>query len=178
METTMKQTHTILALFVAVLAFPMAAAGQDEQASAGAASKDQAIDNIVVVGQKSLAELRREVVKAEEGFYSVFNELNDEKDYDVRCFYESPTGSHLKNHVCRARFVTKAYSQHAVRAEDANIDCRQPGIANGVDQVRRSANPIYDETRGKRQQLKLRFLNENLNGCFSRKQPFALLENH
>ena len=116
METTMKQTHTILALFVAVLAFPMAAAGQDEQASAGAASKDQAIDNIVVVGQKSLAELRREVVKAEEGFYSVFNKLNDEKDYDVRCFYESPTGTHLKNHVCRARFVTKAYSQHASRS--------------------------------------------------------------
>jgi hypothetical protein len=116
METVMKQTHTILALFVAVLAFPMAAAGKDDGASTGAASKTAAIDNIVVVGQKSLAELRREVVKAEEGFYSVFNELNDEKDYDVRCFYESPTGSHLKNHVCRARFVTKAYSQHASRS--------------------------------------------------------------
>ena len=110
----MKQTHTLLALFVAVLAFPMAAAGQP--ASTGTASKTAAIDNIVVVGQKSLAELRREVVKAEEDFYSVFNKLNDEKDYNVRCFYESPTGTHLKNHVCRARFVTKAYSQHASRS--------------------------------------------------------------
>jgi len=80
METTMKQTHMILALFGAVLAFPMAAAGQNEQASAGAASKTAAIDNIVVVGEKSLAELRREVVRA------------------------------------RARFVTKAYSQHASRS--------------------------------------------------------------
>ena len=110
----MKQTHTILALFVAVLALPMAAVGQP--ASTGKASKTEAIDNIVVVGQKSLAELRREVVKAEEDFYSVFNKFNDEKDYNVRCFYESPTGTHLKNHVCRARFVTKAYSQHASRS--------------------------------------------------------------
>jgi hypothetical protein len=110
----MKQTHTILALFIAVLALPMAAVGQP--ASTGAASKTEAIDNIVVVGEKSLAELRREVVRAEEDFYSVFNKLNDEKDYNVRCFYESPTGTHLKNHVCRARFVTKAYSQHASRS--------------------------------------------------------------
>jgi len=110
----MKQTHTILALFVAVLALPMAAVGQP--ASTGAASKTAAIDNIVVVGEKSLAELRREVVRAEEDFYSVFNKLNDEKDYNVRCFYESPTGTHMKNHVCRARFVTKAYSQHASRS--------------------------------------------------------------
>jgi len=54
METVMKQTHTILALFVAVLALPMAAVGQP--ASTGTASKTAAIDNIVVVGQKSLAE--------------------------------------------------------------------------------------------------------------------------
>ena len=110
----MKQTHTILALFVAVLALPMAAVGQP--ASTGTASKTAAIDNIVVVGQKSLAELRREVVRAEEDFYSIFNKFNDEKDYNVRCFYESPTGTHMKNHVCRARFVTKAYSQHASRS--------------------------------------------------------------
>jgi len=84
----MKQTHTILALFVAVLALPMAAVGQP--ASTGTASKTAAIDNIVVVGQKSLAELRREVVRAEEDFYSIFNKFNDEKDYNVRCFYESP----------------------------------------------------------------------------------------
>jgi hypothetical protein len=49
METTMKQTRTILALFIAVFALPMAAIGQDEQAS-----NDEAIEDIVVVGQKSM----------------------------------------------------------------------------------------------------------------------------
>ena len=107
----MKPTRTILALFIAVLTFPILAVAQDE-----GASNDATIDDIVVVAQKSLGDLRREVVKAEEDFYSVFNKLNDERDYNVRCFYESPTGTHLKNHVCRARFVTKAYSQHASRS--------------------------------------------------------------
>ena len=126
METTMKQTRIILALFVAVLAVPMAASG--------AASNDEAIDDIVVVGQKSLSQLRKDVFEAEEDFYSVFNKLNDEKDYDVRCFYEKPTGTHIKNHVCRARFVTKAFERHARRNRN-NLS----SVAN------QNADPIFAE---------------------------------
>ena len=122
----MKQTRIILALFVAVLAFPMAASG--------AASNDEAIDDIVVVGQKSLSQLRKDVFEAEEDFYSVFNKLNDEKDYDVRCFYEKPTGTHIKNHVCRARFVTKAFERHARRNRN-NLS----SVAN------QNADPIFAE---------------------------------
>ncbi len=64
----MKQTRTILALFVAVLALPMAAVGQDDDASTWVASNDQTIDDIVVVGQKSLSQLRKDVFEAEEDF--------------------------------------------------------------------------------------------------------------
>jgi hypothetical protein len=110
METTMKQTRTILAVFIAVLALPMAAIGQDEQAS-----NDEAIEDIVVIGQKSMAQLRREVYDAEEHFYSLYNDLNEDRDYDVKCFYEKATGTNIKNHVCRARFVSKAFSSHAGR---------------------------------------------------------------
>jgi hypothetical protein len=113
METAMKPNRTTLALFVAVLALPMVALGAG--ASTGVASNNEAIDDIVVVGQKSLAAMRKDVYEAEEDFYAVFNKLNDEKDFTVRCFYENATGTHIKNHVCRARFVTKAYSAHAAR---------------------------------------------------------------
>ena len=109
----MKPNRTTLALFVTVLALPMVALG--EGVSTGVASNNEAIDNIVVVGQKSLAELRKDVFEAEEDFYAVFNKLNDEKDFTVRCHYETATGTHIKNHVCRARFVTKAFSAHAAR---------------------------------------------------------------
>jgi len=110
MEITMKPTRTILAIFAAVLTLPLMAAAQADEAT-----NDEVIDDIVVVGQKSLSTLRKEVFKAEEDFYSMFNKLNDNKDFNVRCFYENATGTHIKNHVCRARFVTKAYSSHAAR---------------------------------------------------------------
>ena len=138
MDTVMKPTIKILALFIAVLALPMTALGQDGEASSWVASNNETIDDIVVVGKKSVAELRREIYKAEENFYSVFNKLNDESDYNVRCFYESPTGSHLKNHVCRARFVTKAYSSHAARSGN-----KITRVAN------QNANPAFIEKTAK-----------------------------
>jgi hypothetical protein len=100
-------------LFLAAL--PMAAAGQDEEASTGSASNAETTDDNVVVGQKSLAELRRDAYHAEEDFYPVYNKLNDDREYSVRCRYETPTGTRVKNHVCRARFVTNAYERHARR---------------------------------------------------------------
>lgn len=101
----MKPTYTILTLFVAVLALPMTAVAQDEEA----------IDDIVVVGEKSTAALRRDVYQSEDDFYALYNKLNDDDEYDVRCFYETPTGTRMKNHVCRAAFVSNAYMKHASR---------------------------------------------------------------
>jgi len=94
----MKLTHTILALFVAVLALPMAAVGQDEEV----------IEDIVVASQKSTTALRRDLIRAEDDFYSLYNKLNDDNEYDVRCFYEAPTGVRKKYHVCRPVFFSKA----------------------------------------------------------------------
>ena len=67
METAMKPTRTILALFVAVLALPMAAVGQHEEASTVLASNDETIDDSVVVGQKSMAEMHQR----EHGFHLI-----------------------------------------------------------------------------------------------------------
>ena len=127
----MKPNRTLLALFVAVLALPMTALG--EGVSTGVASNNETIDDIVVVGQKSLSAMRKDVYEAEEDFYAVFNKFNDEKDFTVRCHYEKATGTHIKNHVCRARFVTKAFSAHAARngndlSRVANQDAN-PGFA-------------------------------------------------
>ena len=101
----MKATNKNLTLLVACLALPLAAFGQD----------DGAIDDIVVVGEKSASQLRKEVFETEEDFYALYNKYNDISEYDVRCFYETPTGTRIKNHVCRAKFVSDAYSKHAAR---------------------------------------------------------------
>lgn len=94
----MKLAHTILALSIAVLALPAVAVAQDEEA----------MDNIVVSGQKSAGAVRRDLIQAEDDFYALYNKLNDDNDYDVRCYYESPTGVRKKEHVCRPVFFSKA----------------------------------------------------------------------
>ena len=100
----MKLAHTILALFVAVFALPMAAVGQDEEA----------IDEIVVASKKPTGSLRRDLNRAEDDFYSLYNKLNDDNLYDVRCSYETPTGSRFKIQVCRPAFLTRALDRGSI----------------------------------------------------------------
>ena len=107
----MKLTHKILALLVAALALPMAAVGQEEEDSIKVASAEGAIENIVVTGQKSSAELRRELWEVEDDFYALYNKLNDSALYDVHCAREAPTGSRIKQQVCRPEFLVRALNR-------------------------------------------------------------------
>jgi len=120
----MKPTRILLAIMSVVLAAPMAALAQDTAPA----------DEIVVVSKKSLSQLRRETYEAEEDFYAIYNKLNDEKEYDVRCRYEKATGTNIKNHVCRAQFVTKAFERHARRNRN-NLS----SVAN------QTADPVLEE---------------------------------
>ena len=71
------------------------------------------VDEIVVYGDKPLFALRREVYRTEERFWDVFSELNTDDDFDVRCFYEVPSFTHIRRHVCRAQFVIDATAEEA-----------------------------------------------------------------
>ncbi len=73
----------------------------------------EAVDEIVVYGDKSLHLLRNVVLQTQENFFAVFSSFNDEDEYDIRCFYETPTGTRIRTHVCRAYFVTNATSADA-----------------------------------------------------------------
>ena len=77
---------------------------------AGEQESSESIEEIIVYGNKSLAALRREVYKAEENFFDLFNSLNQDFEYDVNCYYEAPSFTRIKRHVCRANFVVEATS--------------------------------------------------------------------
>ena len=109
----MQLTQFKATLVVAMLAIPAVCAAGNGNGAGTAQDDGEVTDEIIVKGEKSLSALRREVWDLEEDFYSRYNELNDDRDYDVKCFFETPTGTRVKNHVCRARFVTNAYSAGA-----------------------------------------------------------------
>ena len=72
-----------------------------------------AVDEIVVYGDKPLFALRREVYRTEAHFWDVFSEINTDDEFDVRCFYEVPSFTHIRRHVCRAQFVIDATAEEA-----------------------------------------------------------------
>lgn len=126
----MNSPRRAIRFFCFTVAFASGAPAQDQSATNVTPDLDEAIDEIVVVGEKSMLQLKQEVYRSEEDFFSLFSELNEDDEFDVRCFYETPSFTRIRNHVCRARFVTDAYSAAAVkfRTEGPRYPTRDPAL--------------------------------------------------
>lgn len=80
--------------------------------TAPAVEEEEVLDEVVVQGTK-LWKLREAVVDAEERFYSLYNELNKDKDFDVTCRMEAPLGTRLKKRGCHISFMEDAQAEYA-----------------------------------------------------------------
>lgn len=80
-----------------------------------AAAAESAISDLpeVVVESKWLAEMRKDIIRAEDRFLALFNELNTDDDFDVHCTIDVPTGTRLTQRVCRAQFIETAQADWA-----------------------------------------------------------------
>jgi hypothetical protein len=78
--------------------------------AASATDKPAQLDQLDVNATRTLSELRREVVAAEDRFYAEYNELNDNDDFDVKCREDARTGTRLEVRICRA-----VYQEEAIR---------------------------------------------------------------
>lgn len=59
-------------------------------------------DQVTVRGEKSLSQYRVELDRAREDIFRRFNEANAGEGTDVRCRNEQPTGSRMRQNVCRS----------------------------------------------------------------------------
>jgi len=82
-----------------------------ETASAPAATAE--VSEEVIVRGTPLWELRENVIKAEDRFYSRYNELNKVDDFDVECRWDAPTGSHVKRRGCLTRLASRVDQVYA-----------------------------------------------------------------
>jgi hypothetical protein len=96
--------------FVLMLAFASVGMCQTSQVEEAEPDSSESIEEITVYGDKPMPTLRREVYKAEGNFFDLFSSLNDHDEFDVRCYYEVPSFTHIRRHVCRANFVIEATS--------------------------------------------------------------------
>jgi hypothetical protein len=106
-RVVLKITPIQLLLLTALGASPVAAqsdvAPVDERPDASA----EAIDEITVIGQRSLRELRLEVQAARERVYDIFNSLNSDDEFDIHCRRTVRTGTRIPQRICEPQFVPR-----------------------------------------------------------------------
>lgn len=63
------------------------------------------IEEITVIGQKSLARLRLRITEKENEIYNFFNAQNSSDRMDIICSKRRPTGTHILQRECEPRFL-------------------------------------------------------------------------
>jgi hypothetical protein len=137
----------------------------------------ETIEEIVVYGHKSLVRLHRDLYKAEDAVFDLFNSLNSDDEFDIHCYKEAPTGSHIKKRVCKTNYLRDLIGEatreslssarygigesyiHPVqeikrkdellRKEMEALMVERPELANAISKAS-DAKQVYDSERQKR----------------------------
>ena len=64
-----------------------------------------AIEEIVVYGNKSLGQLRDQMHRAEIKVFDLFNSFNNDDEFNVHCRRVARIGTRIKNRVCKPNYV-------------------------------------------------------------------------
>jgi hypothetical protein len=111
------------------------------------------LEEIIVVAPRSLSSMRIEIRRAENNVVALFNAMNDEHDYDIRCRQEVSIGTHIPQRVCTPRFVdrligreTQLYLRTGVYTEPVGEIRQHQEILNEMMRTMIEENPqLRDE---------------------------------
>jgi hypothetical protein len=74
--------------------------------------EEQELDEVIVSGM-TLREMREAIVAAEQRFYDLYNELNQDDDFDIHCREHAPLGTRIKQRQCLIAFQEEAQMMYA-----------------------------------------------------------------
>lgn len=63
------------------------------------------MEEITVIGQRSIMNLRLQLDRAVDRMYAIYNEINKDDEFDIICRWEAPTGSRIDRKLCTPVFV-------------------------------------------------------------------------
>ena len=84
-------------------------AGQIDPQPKATEKKDQGqpMEEITVIGQRSLGTLRVQIDRAEDRMFDIFNKLNTDNLYDIHCRKVATTGSLIKRKTCAPEYFDR-----------------------------------------------------------------------
>ena len=95
-----------------ILCLPFFSQAQQNESSAAKEAQDLP-ESIQVIGDRSIMQLRVQMMEAEKKAYEIFNKFNDEKRFEIHCTMHNPTGSRINRQVCTTGFENEASRVHA-----------------------------------------------------------------
>lgn len=75
--------------------------------------QEETVEEITIIGQKQIFDIRKKILKAEDRVFGLFNELNEDDEYDIQCKVEAPIGSNIKRRMCLPNFYHRATADNA-----------------------------------------------------------------
>lgn len=83
-----------------------------QQSAVAAEGPQRPIEEIEVIGERSLLLLENEIREVEVQMFEIFNDLNSSDDFDVTCRNITHTGTLIPTWECDAGFMTRERSQN------------------------------------------------------------------
>lgn len=85
----------------------------DEQAPPQAINTDREIEQINVVGQRTLMSMRHQIIREEDSLHRMFNDLNEGDKFDIYCKTEANTYSYIAQRSCDPVFFSELKQANA-----------------------------------------------------------------
>ena len=128
-----------LAGLVAVLSMRVLAQADSPAAAPGVTPSAEAVEEVTVQGRKTGAQYRLEIEQAREEVFRRYNEANKGTDNDITCKDEQPTGSRMRQTVCRSEAENRAHAAAAFGFLTGLLrsagNFNEPGSAGGTQVV-------------------------------------------
>ena len=83
------------------------------------ATSTEPVEEVTVQGRKTMTQYRLELEQARDEVFRLYNEANAGKDNDITCRAEQPTGSRVRQDVCRSAAESRAQAGAARNFLDA-----------------------------------------------------------
>ena len=123
---------TLALVLVPVCALAQEAGADSVTGDAAAAQSGIPIEEITIVGEKTLLAMRHQIELEEENLYGMFNELNSSDELDIRCRTLTKRLSHITERICEPVFLT---NYRIERNRNALTEMRQAWSDEGIDPV-------------------------------------------
>jgi hypothetical protein len=107
-QSVYQTMHWLIVVLAGVLIYPESAAAQQDTDM-----PTWEMEEIIVIGDRSLHSLQMEIYKAEDIKVKLFNSLNSTDDFDIKCEYVAHTeyNSKIKRRECNVNYMKKAISE-------------------------------------------------------------------